>query len=290
MTPLEMDLKAHFTPGKPSETKEMEIRLPRSCSSSSSWRLCLYQFEEGWYFLDEEGTTHGPVFKSDLLEVVKAAKEWGTRLWNVNVLVDERLTFKEVFAEEVGKASIYKDVERMDRDEIERMVATSAKKLELEEEETSAAAEPANGAEASEKVAREEEEAGGSDAGDDAASHSSPSSLDMLLIQSEMQSSANRKKREKAEEKEKQVSEKLGSLKNLLQDAEALLATATPKAAVARRDEADEAEDEEQVVVEVQEPLSEEDLESFDLTQDFVTKYISLQRQSLLFRKSLFNK
>ena len=32
MTPLEMDLKTHFTPGKPSETRKMEIEQMKQVS------------------------------------------------------------------------------------------------------------------------------------------------------------------------------------------------------------------------------------------------------------------
>lgn len=252
ITPLERDLKEYFTPGKGKESRERDVEQMKS-------------FNEGWYFIDEENTTHGPVFKEDLVEVIKAAADWDTQVWNVNVLVDyedgERFKFSEVFPEQVGKSSIY-EVEKLE----EQVQKLDGRVTETEVEPELAAISAGNSSSSSSPRQSTSERLGD-------ASISSPESLDMMLIQQAMQNASQKSQKVKEEKEEVEVEEVAdiipqrngssssshvdeskqskvtGSLRNLLQDAEALLAKATPRKDAAKAATNDRSEAPEQVIV-----------------------------------------
>ena len=283
------------------------------------------KFEEGWYFEDELKETHGPIFKQDLVEVVKAAGEWETRVWNVNVLVEDehgkRLTFRQVFPDQVGQtSSIYKEEVKEEVKKAEEKVHESpvvrnsgeAAAEDPPETTPSVAAEEVEELEESEK-----EEAG-----------SSPVSLDsMISAIQRMQKTSNpapeaatssaktpvpptSSAATPAAEKPKPPA-KADMLSNLLQDAEAMLSRATPGKPEAsgsvepdrqnqkeassssvdgatQQQKEDEKDGEGAYVVELEPLYTKEDLEGCEMTMGFLSKYVSVQRQSLLFRKNLF--
>ena len=358
MTPLEKDLKEYYTPGKPNRDKEVaQMKEVSESKGKDSRRMksrreipsltpkisplpLLHceplpppnnynnkKFEEGWYFEDELKETHGPIFKQDLVEVVKAAGEWETRVWNVNVLVEDehgkRLTFRQVFPDQVGQtSSIYKEEVKEEVKKAEEKVHESpvvrnsgeAAAEDPPETTPSVAAEEVEELEESEK-----EEAG-----------SSPVSLDsMISAIQRMQKTSNpapeaatssaktpvpptSSAATPAAEKPKPPA-KADMLSNLLQDAEAMLSRATPGKPEAsgsvepdrqnqnqkeassssvdgatQQQKEDEKDGEGAYVVELEPLYTKEDLEGCEMTMGFLSKYVSVQRQSLLFRKNLF--
>ncbi|QDZ25189.1 hypothetical protein HOP50_16g77350 [Chloropicon primus] len=297
MTPLEKDLKEYYTPGKNRNTREREVAQMK-------------EFEEGWYFEDELKETHGPIFKEDLVEVVKAAAEWDTPVWNINVLVEdegERLTFRQAFPEHVGdKASVYKDLDAYKKD-VQRME---------EKVHESPVPRPSMQGNASEEQAR----GGLALSVASPISSSSSSSLDMALASQQPTQRRRKGEREddgelktpesnhrsaggdagsKQQEADPKPKKEARTLTTLLQDAEASLKGKTPQRTAeapkpSSKDGASsgevkaQEEEKEPLEVKIQPGYSKEDLEKCEMGKDFLSRYIAVQRQSLLYRKDLF--
>ena len=261
------------------------------------------------------------------MEVVKAAGEWETRVWNVNVLVEDehgkRLTFRQVFPDQVGQtSSIYKEQVKEEVKKAEEKVHESPvvrNSGEAAAEDPPETTPSVDAEEVEELEELEKEEAG-----------SSPVSLDsMISAIQRMQKTSNptpeaatssaktpvpptSSAATPAAEKPKPPA-KADMLSNLLQDAEAMLSRATPGKPEAsgsvepdrqnqnqkeassssvdgatQQQKEDEKDGEGAYVVELEPLYTKEDLEGCEMTMGFLSKYVSVQRQSLLFRKNLF--